>query len=185
MRTRASGMQVRADAKTRFRFRGTQPCCNAEQPLDQHLPPLSKLPSANTDTPSERKQQEVGRCHAVDCSREGDANAAANLIDAPQMVHYLDQAENGPKQTHGGRETAGRFKYSRRIFLPLQQPIRCVLQYGAKIRCCLVFRKQPQSVCEKYVRGLIRFAFEGKIALAPHSRAECLQLLDILTRSRG
>ena len=62
---------------------------------------------------------EVGHGDAVDGGDEGDGDAAADLVDVGEVLHDLDEAEDGADDADGGRVAASGFEDGGDLFFDL------------------------------------------------------------------
>ncbi len=84
-----------------------------------HFPDDLFFSDANPQLPCDRKEEEICQADSIDGGDECHGDAAAHFIDLVEMLHDLNQAENGADNSYGWRKAAGRFKQLRNFFFLL------------------------------------------------------------------
>ena len=76
---------------------------------------------------------EIGEADAVDGGDEGDGDAAANLVDFIQMLHDLDESEDGADDADGGAKTSGGFIDAGQLVFGFGGGVELQLHDGAQL----------------------------------------------------
>src|SRR5271155_2895820 len=90
-----------------FNHAGIHTFENGEHALEHHLAANLFLAYAQPDLSRHWQKKEVGGADAVDGGDESDGDAAAYFGGVVQVLHDLNEAEDGADDTDRGRESSG------------------------------------------------------------------------------
>ena len=110
--------------------------------------------------PAQGKTEKVGQSNAVDGGDEGDGDTTPDLGDVVEVLHDLDQAENGSDDSDRGRETSRGFENLRDVFFVFSLVIQLEFHHLLKLLRLGAVNGQHQRLFQEGIFDLLDFAIE-------------------------
>jgi hypothetical protein len=107
-----------------------------------------------------RQEEKVRRTHAIDGRHKCHGNSPAHLVDILQMLHHLNQSQDGADNAHRGSISTGCFVHLGLGFRPVLLHGHLEFHHLADSVQIGAVHRQVQRLAQKFVRDAICVLFE-------------------------
>ena len=110
---------------------------DGDHAFEHHLAALVVFVHADAHLAGKGQEEEIGGADAIDGGDKGDGDAAADLLNVVQVLHDLNQSQNGAEDADGGRKAASRLEDRGQALVAFQVESRLT---------CMILRSSLGSV---------------------------------------
>ena len=123
---------------------------------------------------------EVGEADAVDGGDEGDGDAAANLIDFIEVLHDLDESEDGADDSDGWGEASGGFIDAGQLVFGFGAGVEFKLHDGAQLAGLGAIDGEHEGAAHEGIGDVGQFGVERDDAVAARLLGQFGEAVDLI-----